>query len=239
MKLGIIQVASLGDIIIALPIARYYYEQGHEIHWPILDRYVAAFRETVPWVKWLPISPLTDDCMYEVPQRVLRERVEKTICLYHACANTPEFQPEPVPAAILKFDQYKYAVGKVPFFEKWNLSRCITRNHDREQTLFRKLVSHEPYLVLHLRGSDEARNFDVTPAVRRGYQIIEITELTDCFFDWLAILEGAGILVLIDSVFSNLVDQLGIGQRASKLFLRRSHNQVAWTPVMMGNWQYM
>ncbi len=240
MNIGLIQVRGLGDILIALPIARFYYDQGHQIHWPILDAHVRCFQEACPWVRWSAVAwDPQGDYMYQTPLSILKGGVDRIICLYHHLSSEPAFTPDPVLASVLKFDQYKYAIANVPFREKWTLSRCITRNPERERALREKLVRQERYVVAHLKGGDEVCHFDLGPALRRGYQIVEISEATDSIFDWLAILEGAGVLVLIDSAFSNLVDQLMIGERIPRIYIRRSHKQVGWTPVLAGPWQYL
>jgi hypothetical protein len=239
VNLGLVQIRGLGDIVIAMPIARYFYERGDRIHWPILEAFVPSFHESVPWVNWLGVVPdAVGDCYYKTPMSLLQGRTDRTICLYHYLASEPTL-PDPALSSILKFDQYKFAIAKVPFVEKWNLSSCLVRNHVRETALFNQLVRSERYAVVHRRAGNESRDFDMTPAISKGYQIVEIDETTDCIFDWLTILERASILVLIDSVFANLVDQLGIGTAVPKIFLRRSHGQIAWTPVLMGGWQYL
>jgi hypothetical protein len=55
-RLGIIQSRGLGDIVIALPIARHYYDQGWEILWPICQEFIHNFKDTVPWVKWISVT---------------------------------------------------------------------------------------------------------------------------------------------------------------------------------------
>jgi hypothetical protein len=238
MNIGLIQSSGLGDIVIALPIARAYYEQGHHVHWPIYENHLKSFQEAAPWINWYGIvEDGTVGPMYRVPLQLLRTKVDQIICLYHHLRE-PEYAADPALASVLKFDQYKYAVAKVPFSEKWNLARCLVRNREREKLLFDSVVRQEKYAVAHLDGHDESRDFDFAPAIQRGYQIIRISKATESLFDWLTILEGAGTLVMIDSVFSNLVDQLSIGSRVPKIFLRRSHNRVSMTPVMLGHWLY-
>ena len=57
-KLGIIQSRGIGDIVIALPIAKEYADQGNEIYWPICEDFVSHFKDTAPWVNWLPVPVL-------------------------------------------------------------------------------------------------------------------------------------------------------------------------------------
>lgn len=62
-----------------------------------------------------------------------------------------------------------------------------------------------------------------------------ITNQTDCIFDWLKIIEGAESLVMVDSVFSNLVDQMNLGQ--DRYFIPRSH--IGLTPVQGQDWTWI
>ena len=69
----------------------------------------------------------------------------------------------------------------------------------------------------------------------RGLPVVEITRQTDNFFDWLGVIEKASLRVMIDSCFSNLVDQLQMpGQN---ILLVRSPG--AFTPVLLGDWSYI
>lgn len=233
-RLGIIQSRGLGDLVIALPIAHYYYKQGWEIYWPICEPFVSSMQPVANWVKWIPI-PVDQKGLffYEVPmQRLKNFAVDETICLYQALTghdfhNEKYFQ-------YTKFDQYKYIKAGVPFLNKWLLKDCITRRLDREQKLFDKLVKNPNYVVYHTKGSDVNVDVDLS-IIPQDWQTIEITEQTDCVFDWLKILENAQSLILVDSVFANLVDQLNIGD--DRYFIQRSH--IGLTPVLGQNWNWI
>lgn len=103
--------------------------------------------------------------------------------------------------------------------------------------MFDKLVKQEKYMVIHQHGSGVSRKFKLDDAITKGYQIIEVSEVTDNIFDWLKILENAKALVLIDSAVANLVEQLKIGSNVPKYFGVRS--EAPYTPVLLGNWQYI
>jgi hypothetical protein len=232
-KLGIIQSRGIGDIIIALPIANYYRKQGWDIYWPLCENFISNFEKTAPWVHWIPVPVDSGSFFYDMPlQRLKNFKCDEIIVLYQALTGhkfheTPYFQHT-------KFDQCKYIVANVPFLEKWKLAECITRNPEREQALYNKLVKNPNYVVIHLEGSDHRATFD-TSMIPSDWQIIEITEQTDCLFDWLTILEKAQSLVMVDSVFANLVDQLNIGD--DRYFIPRSH--IGLTPVLGQHWTWL
>jgi len=70
VKIGLIQSRGIGDIIIALPIAKYYADQGNEVYWPIYEGFVPSFTNTAPYVRWLPV-PLKGDWLYDLPLLML------------------------------------------------------------------------------------------------------------------------------------------------------------------------
>lgn len=143
-KLGIIQSRGLGDIIIALPIAHYYYKEGYEILWPICEEFVSNFEQTAPWVKWIPIpTDKKGNYFYNEPiARIKNLGCDQALPLYQSLTGHPEFVDRPW-FQVAKFDQYKYHTAEVPFLEKWKLNECITRNPGREQALYDKLVKKE------------------------------------------------------------------------------------------------
>lgn len=233
-KLGIIQSRGLGDCIIALPIARWYHDRGHEIHWPICEQFLPSVKDSVPWVNWIPVTQDPQGAFfYDTPLALLQAQgCDEIICLYQSLTGHPEFAARPE-FQIMKFDQYKYSVAGVPFLEKWRLDSCITRDLQKEQDLKQRVTRPgQPYVVLHLEGSDHRADFDrsIIPA---DWDQIEITaDQTDSIFDWITTLEGAESIVCVDSVIANLVDQLGIGE--DRYWIPRSH--IHLTPVLGQAW---
>lgn len=234
-KLGIIQSRGLGDLVIALPIARWYYNEGWEIYWPIDDRFLADMQAGAPWVNWVPV-PYDEPgrYFYDVPvERLGNLRVDETLCLYqhltgHKFSEEKYFQ-------YTSFDQYKYIRAGVPFLEKWNLAACITRNPAREAALKEAVIENPNYVVAHLEGSTARATFD--PAIiPPGWQCIEIRKINGyTIWDWLGVIEGAQSIICVDSVYANLIDQLGLG--SDRYFIARSH--IGLTPVQGQDWTWI
>jgi len=233
-KLGLIQSRGLGDIIIGLPIANYYRRQGWEVLWPIAEPWAEMMARSAPWVKWIPITIDSGPFFYDVPmQRLKNFKCDEIICLYQALTGQ-DFHNE-VYFQHTKFDQYKYIRAGVPFKEKWNLTECIQRDTQCEQELYDRIVTNPNYVVVHLNGSDHCADFDRS-IIPTDWQTIEITDnIASSVFDWLMILEKAQSVILVDSVFSNMVDQMNIGD--DRYFIPRSH--IGLTPVQGNHWTWI
>ena len=233
--LGIIQSRGLGDLVIALPIARYYYDQGRPIYWPIDERFLWDMQQGVPWVNWIPVPyDPPGRYFYDIPvQRLRNLKITDHLCLYQHLTNH-RFSEEKY-FQYTSFDQYKYIRAGVPFLEKWNLARCIQRNPEREQSLKQRLVTNPNYVVAHLAGSDTRATFD--PAIiPPDWQLIEIEPQPGySIWDWITLINDAQSIVCIDSVYANLVDQLALG--TDRYFIQRSH--IGLTPVHGQDWTWI
>jgi hypothetical protein len=157
-KLGIIQSRGIGDIVIALPIAKEYADQGNEIYWPICEDFVSHFKDTAPWVNWLPVPvDARGDFFLNTPLAKLREvgitDDDDLLYLYQYLNSVPE-KTDPDLFAMMKFDQYKYAITGIPFAKKWELANCIVRDPVREQALYDRVVKKDRYMVYQGKSSD-------------------------------------------------------------------------------------
>jgi len=232
-KIGIIQSRGLGDIIIALPIAKYWVDQGDEVYWPICEEFWPSFKDHAPWVHWVPIpTDRVGAFFYDEPMKRLKAfKCDEIVCLYQSLNVIPELSQVPY-FQIQHFDEFKYTKAGVPFLEKWNLANCITRDPKREQALYDRLVKNTNYFVTHTVGSTFETKPDLS-AIPEDWQHIDITEgITDSIFDWLKIIEGAQALICIDSIIANMVDQLKID--IDKYWIPRSH--IHLTPVLGTEW---
>ena len=201
-KLGIIQPGKIGDIIICLPIAKWYYDRGYEIIWPVDQNIIQNFVDYVGYVTFIPII---FDC-----------RVANQVCFDNMCTKIIDISFT-IPGAssynsnnyltqdTYSFDEYKYFLADVPFEEKWNLQ--ITRHLDREEQLEIFLHINDPYVLIQENSSDCVRKVQWdNDKIRR----IDITKASGSVFDWIKILQKAEKHILIASSFTNLIDQLNI-----------------------------
>ena len=121
-KLGIIQSRGIGDIVIALPIAKHYADQGNEIYWPICEDFVSHFKDVAPWVNWMAVPvDATGEFFLNTPLERLASvgitEEDDVIYLYQYLSSVPE-KTDPDLFAMMKFDQYKYAAAGVAFRDR-------------------------------------------------------------------------------------------------------------------------
>jgi hypothetical protein len=238
---GIIQSRGLGDIIIALPIARHYYDRGEEIVWPICEEFYSSVKNHVPWVNWVSIETDKKGRFFlDRPLEVFREwgvDADEALYLYQYLNTVPELT-DPEMFNILKFDQYKYQTAGVAFRNKWELGRCITRINAGELALKDRLEAAgllgKRYCVCHLTGSSARVDQSIITWLDPAVKIINVDLYkTSSIFDWIGVIEGAEAVVCLDSAIANMVDQLNI-TGPELYWIRRS----AWdlTPVLGNSW---
>lgn len=239
-RIGIIQSRGLGDIIIALPIAQAYREEGYEVWWPVCEPFYQQMVSAAPWVNWLSV-PVDErgEFFYENPHKQLSALgITEELWLYQYLSSHPERTNKSY-FAQFKFDQYKYAAAGVPFGRKWELASCITRDPERERALYDQVVKQDRYMVYQGTASDMSYDVDLS-VIDPAVQCIEIRELAGySVFDWLSVLEGAESMIFIDSVFANLVDQLDLNPRCDKYYMRKWNRRVDGNPVLLGAWTYV
>jgi len=263
-KLGIIQLRGAGDCLIALPIAKYFYDKGYEIYWVIDAKFQKAFQYAAPYVNFLPLaveektiqSNIRNPYWFETPRQMLLDVGCNEVVsfpyeeiLHFKKIGMPSRLIDPVPIRAKElglsfhttFDQFKYAATSVPFEQKWKLD--IRRNLKQEKELYNRLVWDRagPYILAHTSGAMGRIKYDLdlrSFAINIGLgeaQIIEVSDLTDNIFDWTTLIEKSACFVGIDSFFVNLVEQLQMKIR--KFFIRRSPTN--FTPVLKESWDYL
>jgi len=234
-RIGFIQPGGIGDIIISLPIAKYYFDKGYEVYFPIDKKYINSFVDAAPYINFLTLESTTtvEDAIH-TPVKLLKDLNCQVFNLISHISTNPELVSNSELAKYLKFDQYKFAVAHVPFGLKWNLD--IHRDYKRELDLYKKLVPLDitEYSVVQLHASQAEIKLNQISNLLTTKHIIEINTLTNNIFDWLTIIERAKELILLESCFSNLVDQLNFKNKKT-LILKA---QGLFNPVLINDWNY-
>lgn len=226
-KLGIIQPGKIGDIIICLPIAKYYFDKGYEIVWPVDKKIINNFVDYIDYVKFIPI-----DFHCSLARKICLEQewCNHIVDLSFNLLGSWEGRNSKLFASCFKeqtmmFDELKYQIADVPFEERWKLS--FVRNFEREKTLFEKLnPKNEEFILTHWQGSDCTRKIEIKEQIKQ----IEAGPFTESIFDWLGVLEKAKGFVVIASCFSVLIEQMKFKQ--PKILLNRGGG----LPVYKQDW---
>lgn len=240
MRIGIVQTRGMGDILIAAPIAAYWIALGHEVFWPIDAESLSAFSFALPRIRFLPVDKSatgarTAEFFVEYPKKILAESGCERVHTLYSFLTGYDFGRGKLYESV-SFDSYKYIVTDVPFLEKWNLD--IRRNPIREAELFGRLglSPDEAYVVCHERGTFFRHDF--SEECRRRYpglRIVKIEPVTDNFLDWLGILDCCSAFFSVNSVYLNLVDQLGLPCEKYVKF----DAPAQWTPILGRKWTYV
>jgi len=227
MKTGIIQPGRLGDLIILLPAAKYLSTLGHQVYWPIFEKYVWMFEEVVDYVKFIPIYDNTYTAVkqsYNELNKISGIRIIDVAATFPESTSTDEYV-KCGDGLIEKFDAFKYRKLNVPLNEKWNLT--INRNYKREDELYNILVTNEKYALINLKHSKGSAN----PILESSDgQIIHTTEDYN-IFHWIKLIEKATTIVMVDSSMANLVEQLNI--KTKKFLISKGDNRL---PTLRNNW---
>jgi hypothetical protein len=225
-NLCIILPGKIGDIIICLPIAKYYYDKGYKIIWPVWNYLIDNFKEYINYVEFVPVSYLKG--VTEAKKIAIDKKCEILDLSFtnQDCwdnENTKHFLKQ-----AKTFDEFRYELASVNFSEKWNL--VVNRKIHIEENLKKKICIKNNYAVVHFNGSDSRREVKLNNP--NNNQIIEINPCTSSIFDWITILENAEYLVMYDSCFANLIEQLNLQNK--KFFLKRSEPKT--TPILKNKW---
>ena len=174
-RLLMVQPGAYGDILMCLPIAKYYYDQGYEIIWPVRKKFANLFRN-INYVKHLIINDdnlSEDDWMRADFLKITKLfsgssfKVDKAFCLCdrRKLGEALELYGQDFvtqDCANESFIEFKYRLADVPIDEitlEWE------RNRSREQELFHTVVTKRPYSAVHDASTTESVDFGIEDPV--------------------------------------------------------------------------
>lgn len=205
-SIGILQPGRLGDIIICLPIAKYYYDLGYTVYWPIFKNFTKMLCERVDYVNFLPVTNDVYQCISHAKGAFINYNVEKVLDLaatFPGSSVTEEYVKLGDGYGDEKFDEFKYRKANVPFEQKWNLH--YKRNLIEEENVYNLYVKQSNYDLISLKHSQGELNVKI----ESKNQVITLNENHN-IFDWRKIIENASTIALVDSAMANLVEQLNV-----------------------------
>ena len=213
MRVIILQPGRLGDILICLPIAKYYRDNGHQVDWPVLEFYSNTF-DNIDYVNPIKIQSDIFDVMTKCYS--LCDGYDKVIDLslgfpdskvntYHGNLNFAS-----------NFVEAKYKLAEVSLDERWNLS--YIRNPEKENRLYETVVKDDVYSLIHDSASggrlcaiEDSSVVRVVPV--DGFNI----------FDWYEVAIKANRIYCVDSSFCNFIESVSDFKDKDKYYLPIKH----------------
>jgi len=192
----IVQPGRFGDIIICLPIAKYYADLGYKVDWFCQEPYDSLFR----------------NINYCTPVKNIEKHYYDVIDMSFGFGGPPEGWWQITKPRWKSFVEAKYFLAHTPLEEKWNLQ--WERDLKAENKLFDELNLPQEYLVYHDEGSQGAYDLELPEKLHR----VKFGKFKDYnIFDWYKVLEQAKEIHCVDSVLCNFVDA-ALKEKKEKFF---------------------
>jgi GT2 family glycosyltransferase len=216
-RLLIHQPGKNGDILICLPIARWY-SDSYDIDWLCPEEYHINFR-SIDYCR--PVTMATGE---------YAKVIDLSFGLYESNIHTwwmktrPRWQSFIIP---------KYILADVPLIQRWNLQ--WNRNIERENSLYDKIVAEVgPNYSLCHEVSDDGISY-VAPVQNKAiFRPIEDYNI----FDWYKVIMKAQSIHCIDSSLCNFVDVIPEALKIRKIYYRTAKVPNQWDRTLLtNNWE--
>lgn len=232
---GIVQPGRIGDIIIVLPIAKWYYDRGYRVIWPVCSEYFPLF-DYVNYVDPIDIGKDIAGSYHRALDILKGKNINKLLDLGIGFGR----REDDWISSKLHFNEWKYKEARVPPEERFNLQ--IVRDFVKEYKLWNFVkekykLNGGPYEVIHDDGTKGPYKFG-----KDGIRIRHTEGFT--VFDWIGVIEGAEHLYCVDSCVANLADQLQLckGRRSVWFWQgipdREPHKSLGF-PRLSDDWQVL
>lgn len=244
-KIGIIRPCKIGDLIISLPIGKYYFDKGYDVYWPIMSKYYQMFHEVAGhYINFIPITNSDFFVVNSAKQELINKNISNILNLTFNVGTFSDENSLGYARTKLTFDQYIYKLAEVPFEYKWNLE--IKRNLIEEERVFKQFIENEKYSACHFEVDYNKYGWQKGEQTRNGYfnicknkiknKTVEINQdkKIKSLFYWIKVLENSDQLFLVDSSPMNLVEALQI--KNEKYLLIKALDHPKGTPVTKSNW---
>jgi len=212
----IIQPGRIGDIIICLPIARWY-SQEYEVLWECPVEYHAMFRN-IPYCRPIATANLNPDKVIDLGFGLRKKSEVHQWWIKNR-------------ASFSSFVYAKYQLADVPIEERWKL--VWDRNTLRENALYDRIVSEKgsQYSIAHEKTHDDSIYIHVANKVI-------FTPIADFnIFDWYRVLMEADSIHCIDSSLCNFVESVPEFEPKRKFYYRTGKVKDDWgMTTTKNNW---
>tara|TARA_Y100000310_G_scaffold86194_1_gene83046 strand:- start:4513 stop:5358 length:846 start_codon:yes stop_codon:yes gene_type:complete len=247
-NLLITQPGKMGDIILLTPIAKYYYNKGYQIDWPVFSNFVSYF-DSIPYINAIDAESTLEERSYHSKKRMPMMKPGSRLSNHDDCLkyfskvdnlrkeNDYDMVLDPCwgfPGQVFtelkqraineymhsqkKWITLKYKMCEVPLSERWNLS--WKRNDKKEKQLL-KFVKE---FALKKYGSEEysiVHTYD-SPLLPK-FEVknpINFSYIKGYeIYDWLTVLENSKKIVCVDSCLCHFVETQDSLKEKEKFYL--------------------
>jgi hypothetical protein len=247
-KLTIIQPGRIGDILLTLPIALYYYSRGYSIIWPISKDYI-WFKEYIKFLEVVEVGTM------EPPYKKLvtdsKKYSEGKVLDLSIGFGDGKLDTE-WKSSNLSFDEWKYKKAEVPFEQRYNLPLCLSRNHKKEKDLLLGVVSRKINLTEEIKNKKPTRRFITvhSSGTNRRFFDFNIEEIHTkirpingySVIDWLSVLKNSQEIFTVDSCIGILVELFQMKPKYGRHFHKwteyyNDQQLRLLTPKISNDWQ--
>lgn len=215
-KLLMIQPGAFGDLFLCAPIAKWYFDRGYEVHWPVSKKFYDALEPFYYVTRHLlPDTTLDSDWLKSDTMLALENASE-----YDKVINLADRGPHPTAQRFgEKFDECKYRIAGVPISQKRTLTWI--RSLSREIDVFNKFINdEEPFVLASLESSRGDHAAMPKEETRKVVHVAEYGQYN--IVDWYLIVMRAEAIYAVESAVQCFVEGLGDRVQVPKYLLKRS-----------------
>ena len=235
-KLLLIQPGGLGDLFLCAPIAKFYYDQGYSIDWPVREDLVKEL-DGFWYVNVIPIKyeGKFDDWLMECSIKAYNLQ---NINSYDKVLNLSDRYPVRYQQkADENFEQYKYRISEVPFGLKHTLT--FIRNGYRESELLRELEkaigTTRDFALVHREDSlgevADLPNISLMPIDIRPFNDFRIK-------DWVGVMTLAKEIYVVESSVHQFMDGIKDQLTKDRYLLRRKAAPEGTRFTVSSGWKF-
>jgi hypothetical protein len=228
-KILIIQPGRMGDLLICMPIAHHYHQQGYKVYWPILSEYTSVFRN-IDYVETIPI--LNKDVSDVIPyiyniKSDYPQILDLSFGFEHSALNKSW---DKISKNEKSFIEYKYSIAKIELSKRWCLK--WNRNKEFENKLFDSLQINKPYALVHSETHNFRMNMDI------NINQVHFQKVDDFnIFDWYLVIINAEEIHCIDSSLANFIEVIHEAKEIRKTMYLSHRTQLKSNhSIYQNNW---
>jgi len=198
----IIQSGAMGDIFVVAPIAKFYFDRGYLVYWPVRSDYYETMKY-FPYINRLLVDPGKYPPLDRDWLRSDSMHLEKITGHYDLVLNLADRSMVTGQHGTETFEEYKYRKAGVPFELKHHL--VWKRNMEREIRHYNDLVPEdEDYILVHTTSS--RGDHTIIPETETRHKV-EADKVEGFYIpDLYRVILGAKAIYCVESAIHQFID---------------------------------